>query len=233
MAFFPVLSIRYKEKPTQQVAPEASKPNEKLTPITDLSKPIVWSTRGFFDSVVNFLSGRSYNPDELPYEIISTELKAEGTLAKIIRLARSAASFVMGIFNSITDFFKKKKDSGNAETDPKLLQFELKETAKYIVEKHKELLTNRTFPPASRRGQYPSTRTGFLAKSIVFKKKSNEMAYDIGYKSMSGPTGDPAEYSQVLVDWGRKSIPDTTRALSPIYSKNNYLIEVRYDGSSF
>jgi hypothetical protein len=201
MAFFPVLSIRYKEEPTQQVISKRQKVEEKRTAITDLARAIVWSTVKFFNSVVNFLSGRPYNPDELPYDYSSNV--SEETVVEDVPI------------------------------DKKLARFELKETARYIVDKHKELLTNRTFPPASKRGQYPSTRTGFLAKSITLKQRSNELVYDIGYKSMRGPTGNPAEYSQILVDWGRKSIPDTTRALSPIYSKNNYLIEVRYDGSSF
>jgi len=201
MAFFPVLSIRYKEVPTQQVISTRLKTKQKRTAITDLARTIVWSTVAFFNSVVNFLSGRPYNPDELPYDY-SYDSEEETVVEDV-------------------------------PIDNKLARFELKETAKYIVKKHRELLTNRTFPPASKRGQYPSTRTGFLAKSIGFKPRSGELAYDIGYKSMRGTTGDPAEYSQILVDWGRKSIPDTTRALSPIYSKNNYLIEVRYDGSSF
>ena len=201
MAFFPVLSIRYKEEPTQQVISTRSKAKQKRTAITDLARTIVWSTVKFFNSVVNFLSGRPYNPDELPYDY-SYDYEEETVVEDVA-------------------------------IDKKLARFELKETAKYIVEKHRELLTNRTFPPASKRGQYPSTRNGFLAKSIGFKPRSGELAYDIGYKSMRGPTGNPAEYSQILVDWGRKSIPDTTRLLSPIYSKNNYLIEVRYDGSSF
>ncbi len=201
MAFSPVLSIRYKELPTQQVISTRLKTKQKRTAITDLARTIVWSTVKFFNSVVNFLSGRPYDPEELPYDYSYNS--EEETVVEDVPI------------------------------DKKLARFELKETAKYIVEKHRELLTNRTFPPASKRGQYPSTRTGFLAKSIGFKPRSGELAYDIGYKSMSGPTGDPAEYSQILVDRARKSIPDTTRLLSPIYSKNNYLIEVRYDGSSF
>lgn len=201
MAFFPVLSIRYKEVPTQQVVSTRLKTKQKRTAITDLAKTIVWSTVKFFNSVVNFLSGRPYNPEELPYDYSYNS--EEETVVEDVPI------------------------------DKKLARFELRETAKYIVEKHRELLTNRTFPPASKRGQYPSTRNGTLAKSISLKQRSNDLIYDIGYKSINGPTGDPAEYSQILVDWGRKSIPDTTRALSPIYSKNNYLIEVRYDGSSF
>lgn len=89
---------------------------------------------------------------------------------------------------------------------------ELKQVADKVVSTHRQLIS-RTYPPASTPGEYPSTRSGYLIRSISTRKQGKD-AIAIGYKSLKGPTGDPSAYSQWLADSGRLSLVHTARAMS-------------------
>ena len=55
----------------------------------------------------------------------------------------------------------------------------------------------------------------------------------IGYKDINGPTGNPVFYSQILVDGGRKSIPDTVKSLQPLKTQSGLLLQWKYDNEGY
>lgn len=117
----------------------------------------------------------------------------------------------------------------------KALQNDLLLAAKSLVSDHRQRLLERSYPPkpASFPGEYPKYRTGNLAKSIVHKwRDKKNMIIDVGYKDINGLSGNPAVYSQILVAWDRKSLPDTARGMDLRTPNLNLEIVWRHDGSS-
>jgi hypothetical protein len=72
MAFHSVLVIEYDGTPTVDTVVTQNVTNTNRTKITDLAREIVWSAVRYFNAVVNFLSGRPYNPADIPEDVITT-----------------------------------------------------------------------------------------------------------------------------------------------------------------
>lgn len=72
MAFHSVLVIEYDGTPTVDTVVTKNVTNTNRTKITDLAREIVWSAVRYFNAVVNFLSGRPYNPDDIPEDVTTT-----------------------------------------------------------------------------------------------------------------------------------------------------------------
>lgn len=73
MAFHSVLVIEYDGTPTVDVPSTNVVERTKRKKITDLARSIVWSTVRYFNAVVNFLSGRPYNPNDIPEETSTSQ----------------------------------------------------------------------------------------------------------------------------------------------------------------
>lgn len=201
MAFHSVLVIEYNGTPTVDTLVDQTVVNTNRSKITDLAREIVWSTVRYFNAVVNFLSGRPYNPADIPEDVTTTTSTQQVTQS--------------------------------VPVDKSVLEGELREAVKYFVSAHRQELLARRGPPGSRPGQYPRYRTTSLAKSIKYKIDSSGVKAKVGYKDINGPTGNPADYSQYLADSGRKSIPDTAMALSPIKTQSGYLLQWSYDTEGY
>jgi hypothetical protein len=201
MAFHSVLVIEYDGTPTVDSVVTQNVTNTNRTKITDLAREIVWSAVKYFNAVVNFLSGRPYNPADIP-EDVTTSTSTQQAIQ-------------------------------SSPVDKVTLERELKTAAKYFVSAHRQELLARRGPPGSRPGQYPRYRTTSLAKSITFRMDSSGIKAKVGYKDINGPTGNPADYSQWLADKGRKSIPDTAMAISPMKTQSGFLLQWTYDTEGY
>lgn len=197
MAFHSVLVIEYDGTPTVDTVVTQNVSNTNRTKITDLAREIVWSAVKYFNAVVNFLSGRPYNPADIPEDVTTTS--------------------------------STQQSIQKTPVDKVTLENELKKAVKYFVTAHQQELLARRGPPGSRPGQYPRYRTTNLAKSISFRIDSSGIKAKVGYKDRNGPTGNPADYSQYLADSGRKSIPDTAMAMSPMKTQSGFLLQWTYD----
>lgn len=201
MAFHSVLVIEYDGTPTVDSVVKQNITNTSRIKITDLAREIVWSAARYFNAVVNFLSGRPYNPADIPEDVT--------TSSSTTQLVQSFP------------------------VDKVTLEKELRQAAKYFISAHRQELLSRRGPPGSRPGQYPRYRTTSLAKSISFRMDSSGIKAKVGYKDINGPTGNPADYSQWLADRGRKSIPDTAMAVSPLKTQSGFLLQWTYDTEGY
>ena len=206
MAFHPVLSIRYvDEEPMQKVTSTRSTTKQSRTPITDLAREIVWSTIKFFNSVVNFLSGRPHDPEDFPYEYSSST--EEETVTKEVpenrKLLNQSLSRLAVLLAST-----HRRNLLRTQGPPGSLPGE------YPHWRTKNLANS-----------IGSKMAGKGKKSFA----------QVGYNDKKrGKTGNPAEYSQVLAARGRLSIPATARAFFASDDKTDmgYIVEWRHDGGS-
>ena len=206
MAFHPVLSIRYVDaEPMQKVTSTRSITKQSRTPITDLAREIVWSTVKFFNSVVNFLSGRPHDPEDFPYEYSSST--EEETVTKEVpenrKLLNQSLSRLAVLLAST-----HRRNLLRTQGPPGSLPGE------YPHWRTKNLANS-----------IGSKMSGKGKKSFA----------QVGYNDKKhGKTGNPAEYSQVLAARGRLSIPATARAFFASDDKTDmgYIVEWRHDGGS-
>lgn len=103
MAFHSVLEIEYNGIPTVDVPVTTTETKTIKNRITDLAKQIVWSTRKYFNAVVNFLSGRAYKESDIPQETSTTtntkqEIQKNPVDKKtLVDELRTAAKFFVGM----------------------------------------------------------------------------------------------------------------------------------------
>lgn len=186
----------------------------------------------------------------------TTDVPAESVVTKTIRnkitdLAKQIVWSTARYFNAVVNFLSRRpynpsdipeevssSTSGQSNNqsvpiDRAVLEKELRTAARYFTSVHKQNLLTRRGPPGSRPGQYPRYRTTTLAKSITFRVDASNLNARIGYKDTFGPTGNPVFYSQLLVDSGRKSIPDTIKSLQPLKTQSGYLLQWKYDSEGY
>ena len=89
---------------------------------------------------------------------------------------------------------------------------ELKDVANKVITEHKQRLSEPNPPRASRPLEYPRKKSGTLVKSISSRWDGMDKI-KIGYSGISGPTGRPINYSQVLFRMNRLGMVDTAREM--------------------
>lgn len=206
MGFHPVLSIRYADEDANLVKTKVERlvTTKASQKEEEKSWGIFSKTKDLFNKFFSFFTGSGKQKDRTEEDDIQSQ-----------------------------DWFVEEDAETGQKRSWRDLQNSLVVVARDVVQSH-VINILRPFPPASRPGQFPAMRTGYLARSIAWRWRADtkKRVIDIGYKNLKGPTGDPAEYSQYLHHKGRLGIGDTAHQMMPKTNPEGVEIAWNLDGDN-